>query len=125
MGEERTVEDVLGAADEKRRSDAREVVDLVREVTGAEPRVWSSSIVGFGRTPYTTADGKEHEWFAVGLAPRKAALVLYGLAHDELLERLGPHTTGSGCVNLKRLDAVDREVLAEMVRRAWSHHRPE
>ena len=55
--------------------------ELIREVTGAEPVLWSGSIVGFGTQRYTTADGKEHEWFAVGLAPRKAALTLYGLTY--------------------------------------------
>ena len=120
---------VDAAADERRRADAREVLELMQQVTGAEPVVWGSSMIGFGRQPYTTADGKEHEWFAVGLAPRKAALTLYGLtfygSNEDLLERLGPHTTGKGCVYVKRVDALDRDVLTEMVERAWQeNHRP-
>jgi predicted GIY-YIG superfamily endonuclease len=59
----------------------------------------------------------------VGLAPRKAALTLYGLTYygsnTDLVERLGPHTTGKGCVHVKRLADVDREVLTDLVRRAW------
>ena len=109
--------------DERRRADALEALDLMREVTGAEPRMWGPTMIGFGRQPYRTADGKEHEWFAVGLAPRKAALTLYGLTYydsnSDLLERLGPHTTGKGCLYVKRLDAIDREVLTELVRRSW------
>ena len=109
--------------DERRRADALDALDLIRSVTGAEPRMWGASIVGFGRQPYRTADGKEHEWFAVGLAPRKAALTLYGLTYygsnSDLLERLGPHTTGKGCLYLKRLEDVDRDVLTELVRRSW------
>lgn len=126
-----SVEEVIDrAGDERRRDDAREVLDLMREVTGTEPVVWGSSMIGFGRQPYTTADGKEREWFAVGLAPRKAALTLYGLTYygsnDDLLERLGPHTTGKGCVYVKKVDALDREVLTEMIDRAWrENHRPE
>jgi len=125
-----SVDDVIeSTADERRREDAREALDLMREVTGAEPVVWGPSMIGFGRQPYTTADGKEREWFAVGLAPRKAALTFYGLTYygsnDDLLERLGPHTTGKGCVYVKRLEALDREVLTEMVRRAWrENHQP-
>ena len=90
--------------------------------------MWGNSMIGFGRQPYTTADGKEHEWFAVGLAPRKAALTLYGLtvygSNDDLLERLGTHTTGKGCVYIKRLEDVDPNVLKELVVRAWqtNHH---
>lgn len=124
-----SVEEVIdAAADERRRDDAREVLDLMREVTGVEPVVWGSSMIGFGRQPYTTADGKEREWFAVGLAPRKAALTLYGLtfygSNEDLLERLGPHTTGKGCVYVKRVADLDRAVLTEMVDRAWreNHH---
>ena len=106
-----------------RREDASAVVDVMREVTGVEPVMWGTSIIGFGRLPYTTADGKEHETFAVGLSPRKAALTLYGLTfygtNEELLHRLGPHTTGKGCVYVKRLADVDREVLAELIQRSW------
>jgi len=112
-----------GVTDARRRDDARAVVELMREVTGASPRMWGTTTIGFGRQPYRTADGKEREWFAVGLAPRKAALTLYGLTYHgsntDLLERLGPHTTGKGCLYVKRLDAVDREVLTELVRRGW------
>ena len=120
---------VEAATDDRRRQDARAVIDLMREVTGVEPVVWGPSMIGFGRQPYTTADGKEREWFAVGLAPRKAALTLYGLiyygSNDDLLERLGPHTTGKGCLYVKRLEDVDRDVLTEMVGRAWQeNHRP-
>jgi len=119
---------LASVADDRRRADAREVLTLMREVTGAEPRLWGTSLIGFGRQPYRTADGKEREWFAVGLAPRKAALTLYGLTYygsnEDLLARLGPHTTGKGCLYVKRLDAVDREVLTELVARAWrTNHR--
>lgn len=118
-----------GVPDERRREDARSVTDLMRRVTGAEPTIWGSSVIGFGRQPYTTADGKDRDWFAVGLSPRKASLTLYGLTYygtnSDLLERLGPHTTGKGCVYLKNLSDVDRDVLTEMVERAWrTNHRP-
>ena len=110
-------------ADQRRREDARAVLDLIHDVTGAEPRMWGTSTIGFGRQPYRTADGKEREWFAVGLAPRKAALTLYGLTYygsnTDLLDRLGPHTTGKGCLYVKRLDDLDEDVLTALVARAW------
>jgi hypothetical protein len=109
--------------DERRRADAEEARELIREVTGAAPVLWGPSMIGFGRQPYTTADGKEREWFAVGLSPRKASLTFYGLTYfdsnADLLERLGPHTTGKGCLYVKQLDALDREVLTEIVERSW------
>jgi len=92
--------------DERRRADALAALDLMSAVTGAEPVMWGSSMVGFGTQRYTTADGKRREWFAVGLSPRKAALTLYGLTYYEsnqdLLDRLGPHTTGKGCLYVER-----------------------
>jgi hypothetical protein len=110
--------------DERRRTDALAALELLREVTGAEPVMWGSSMVGFGTQRYTTADGRQREWFAVGLSPRKAALTLYGLtfygSNQDLLDRLGPHTTGKGCLYVKRLDDLDRDVLAELVRRSWA-----
>lgn len=113
-----------GVADERRRTDAWEILDAMRRVTGAEPQMWGDSIVGFGHQPYTTSEGKERAWFAVGLAPRKAALTIYGLTYygsnDDLLERLGKHTTGKGCLYVKRMDDIDREVLDELIARSWA-----
>lgn len=110
---------------DRRRADAQAATALMREVTGTEPRLWGT-MIGFGRQPYTTADGVQREWFAVGLAPRKAALTLYGLTsygtNADLLERLGPHTTGKGCVYVKRLDALDHAVLRTAIARAWERH---
>lgn len=120
---------LAGVEPAARREDAEAVLALMREVTGVEPVLWSGSTVGFGRQPYTTADGKEREWFALGLAPRKAALTLYGLTYygtnAPLLERLGKHTTGKGCLYLKRLTDVDLAVLRELVVKAWAdNHTP-
>ena len=117
------VELLAAVTDDRRRTDAETVLGLMRQVTGVEPTVWGSSMIGFGTQPYTTADGKEREWFRIGLAPRRAALTLYGLtfygSNADLLERLGTHTIGKGCVYVKRLSDVDEGVLTELVERAW------
>ncbi|MBM7367161.1 DUF1801 domain-containing protein [Gordonia hydrophobica] len=114
--------------DQRRRTDAQAAVQLMREVTGAEPAMWGT-MIGFGRQPYTNADGKSHETFAVGVAARKQALTLYGLTYygsnQDLLDRLGAHTVGKGCLYIKRLDAVDVDVLRELVARGWAtNHTP-
>ncbi len=130
MAETTSVEEFLeGVADPRRREQAQTVLALMQEVTGAQPTMWGASMIGFGRQPYTTADGKQHEWFAVGLAPRKQALTLYGLTYygsnTDLLDRLGSHTTGKGCLYVKRLDQIDLDVLRELIERGWqTNHRP-
>ena len=110
--------------DERRRADAFAVNDLFTEVTGVQPVLWGSSMVGFGRQRYEYASGRAGEYFAVGFAPRKAALTLSGLTYydsnADLLGRLGPHTTGKGCLYVKRLAELDRDVLSELIRRSYT-----
>jgi hypothetical protein len=102
-----------------RRADAQAVCALMREVTGAEPAMWGSSIVGFGEYHYIYGTGREGDWPAVGFSPRKAALTLYiseGFdAHEDLLSRLGKHSTGKSCLYIKKLSDVDTGVLSELV----------
>jgi hypothetical protein len=116
-----SVTDFLASvADPKRRADAEAVTALMAEVTGAEPTMWGSSIVGFGSYHYRYASGREGDWPAVGLSPRKQALTIYLSAgfdgHDDLLARLGPHSTGKSCLYVKRLSDVDQDVLRDLVR---------
>jgi hypothetical protein len=111
---------LAGVADPKRRADAEAATALMAEVTGAEPTMWGGSIVGFGSYHYRYASGREGDWPAVGLSPRKQALTIYLSAgfdgYDDLLARLGPHSTGKSCLYVKRLSDVDDEVLRELVR---------
>lgn len=128
-GPESVAEVLDDVADERRRADAYAAVAMMSEVSGVEPTVWAGSMIGFGRQPYTTADGVTRDYFAIGLAARKTALTLYGLTYDgsntELLERLGPHTTGKGCLYVKRLEKVDLSVLRELVELGWKqNHTP-
>lgn len=111
--------------DERRRKDTLEVLELMKRVTGAAPVMWGTAIIGFGSQHY---QGKSRggEWLIIGLAPRKSALTIYGVYNDygppdPLFERLGPHTTGKGCLYLKRLSDVDPAVLETLIRNAWAH----
>jgi hypothetical protein len=102
-------------AGEVRRRDATTLVDLLQRITGQAPRMWGSSIVGFGRYHYRYASGRGGEGPAAGFSPRKAATTVYladGVgAHADHLEQLGPHTTGVGCLYIKDLADVDLTVL--------------
>lgn len=110
-------------ADDRRRADAHELRALIQRVTGDPGRMWGSSIIGFGATTYTNTTGT-HDWFVVGFSPRRQALTVYGIHDgysepDPLLEQLGRHTTGKGCVYLKRLEHTDPAVLEQLIRNAW------
>jgi hypothetical protein len=112
---------------ERRRAEGHALRTLLEEITGEPATMWGPSMVGFGSHTYTNTSGT-HEWFPVGFSPRKADLVLYGVVDgygepDPLFERLGPHTTGKGCLYLTRLDAVDAEVLRALLTQAWHRAR--
>jgi hypothetical protein len=108
---------------EKRRRDAMTLVELMRRASGQEPRLWGT-MIGFGEYHYRYASGREGDSAAACFAPRKAATTIYlpdGVgAHAEPLERLGPHSTGVGCVYLKDLSQVDLEVLETIVSRSYA-----
>lgn len=102
-----------------RRKDGERLRALMAELTGQEPEMWGPTIVGFGRMHYRYATGREGDTAAVGFAPRKASLSLYGLTNAPesvaLLDRLGKHKTGAGCLYINKLADVDEAVLAELI----------
>ena len=105
----------------QKRKDCRELVALMREVTGHPPKMWGPSIVGFDRYHYKYASGREGDMLLAGFSPRKQNLVLYvgpGLEDKGLLAKLGKHKTGKGCLYLKTLDDVDRTVLRALVEKS-------
>jgi hypothetical protein len=107
----------------KRRRDAETMLELMARVTGRPPVV-DRNAVGFGSYHYRYASGREGTAPAAGFAPRKTALVVYVLdgvgAHADLLERLGPHTSGVGCLYIKDLALVDLAVLEEILARSYA-----
>ena len=109
-------------ADARQRADCQALCALMREETGAEPQMWGTSIVGFGTYQYRYGSGRTGEWPLAGFSPRKQNTTLYltyGVGHyDDLLARLGKHTTGKSCLYIKRLSDIDQGVLRELVRRA-------
>ena len=92
------------------------------EITGAGGVMWGSSIVGFGSYHYRYASGREGDFFEAGFSPRKRALTIYVMAgfaeYEDLLARLGKHSTGKLCLYVKRLTDVDLAVLREMLTRS-------
>lgn len=100
-------------------ADCRSIMRLMKKVTGEPPRMWGTSIVGFGRYHYQGASGREGKWFVTGFSPRKANMTVYVLTGLDksaaLLKKLGKHSTGKGCLYFKRLSDVDPKVLEELI----------
>ena len=111
---------LAGIKDEKRRADRQTVLEIMKRVTGAEPRMWGSSIVGFGAYHYKYASGREGDWFVTGFSPRKQDLTLYLMGgfekHAELMKKLGKHKTGKGCLYIKTLDDIHLPTLKKLIR---------
>ena len=109
---------IQGLADESRRKDCAVLARLMAKAAGAKGAMYGPSIVGFGTTTYTYADGRTADWPAVAFSPRKADLTLYVSARKasaSLLKRLGKHKISGGCLHIKRLSDVDLDVLATLV----------
>jgi uncharacterized protein DUF1801 len=105
--------------DESKRADAKTLVKVMRKATGEKPKMWGPSIIGFGSRHYKYESGREGDAPVAGFSPRKAAMVLYGVAGSsgagELLAKLGKHTTGKGCLYIKTLADVDLKALEALV----------
>jgi hypothetical protein len=106
-------------ADKTRREDCQTVVDIMKDVTKEEPKLWGSSIVGFGRYHYKYDSGREGEWPITGFSPRKGDLTLYIMggfdSFPELMNKLGKYKTGKACLYIKNLADVDVKVLKKIV----------
>ena len=125
-----SVNDFLdGVENERRRTDAYQLLEIMRRVTGAKPKMWGPAIIGFGSYHYRYESGREGDMLRVGFSPRKANLALYLIAKGdgfgELLGRLGKHKTGGSCLYVNRLTDVDLNVLEAMVAQSWKAAREE
>jgi len=105
--------------DQTSRADAKALVKLMQSATGEKAKMWGPSIIGFGSYHYTYESGREGDAPLIGFSPRKAATVLYGATgcgdSEALLTKLGKHSTGKGCLYIKKLADVDYKVLEDMV----------
>jgi len=108
-------------ASPQQQKDSAALIAMMRKATGQPPKMWGPSIIGFGERTYPLAGGKEGKICRIGFSPRKPSLVLYigdALNDDTLMSKLGPHSRGKGCLYIKRLDDVDRDVLRTLIARA-------
>jgi hypothetical protein len=116
---------LTAVSDEARREDCFRVLEIMKSVTGDEPKLWGAGMVGFGSCHYRYDSGREGDWFVTGFSPRKANLTLYIMAgfdrYAELLERLGKFKTGKSCLYVKTFADVDEAVLTELIAASVEH----
>ena len=117
---EQSVEAFLNAIpDPQRRADCRTVAALMKSATRAEPKMWGTSIVGFGDIDLIYESGRELDWFLIGFSPRKGDLTLYlGSLETKaaLVETLGKVKTGKGCLYIKRLGDLNLPALKRLIK---------
>ena len=116
----KSVPDFLNAiANKRRQADSRELLKVIQDITGKEPKIWGVSIIGFGKYKYQRKNGDEFEWFNVGFSPGKAHLTIYVMydinEEQDLLQKLGTYKTGKGCLYIKKLENIDMEVLKTII----------
>ena len=114
---------INNVTNEQKRKDSFAIVEMMKKATGEEPKMWGSSIIGFGNKRYKSpATGREVDWLLIGFSPRKTSLSLY-LTMDikkqvDMHAKLGKHKTGVGCLYINKLEDVDINVLQEMIETA-------
>jgi len=119
-----SVEDfLLQVKDEQQRKDSMVVADMMKKATGQDPKMWGSSLIGFGQLRYKSPKtGREVDWFIMGFSPRKANLSLHLAINihqfEADLKKLGKHKTGAGCLYINKLSDVDLQVLEKLITKA-------
>ncbi len=121
-----SVDDFLNSIkDEQVREDCRTIAEIMRKATNAEPKMWGSSIVGFGSYHYKYASGREGDWMLTAFSPRKQNITLYIYGgfegYDELMAQLGKYSCGKSCVYVKRLSDVHLPTLKKLVKASVKH----
>ena len=116
-----SVTDFINSTTEgQKKEDALMLLKIFREITGEEPKMWGSSIIGYGQYHYKSErSSQEGDWMLTGFSPRKAALTLYimhGNDDSSLLEKLGKFKRGMGCMYINKLSDVDENILKELIK---------
>ncbi|MDQ0226304.1 DUF1801 domain-containing protein [Metabacillus niabensis] len=116
------IEFIENVENPKKREDAYQLLDLFTETTGYQAKMWGPSIIGFGAYHYKYDSGHEGDAPLVGFSPRKAKISLYFATGDtkreELLKKLGKHTSGKACVYINKVADIDVTILKELIKQS-------
>ena len=114
-----SVEDFIGSVEnDKRRADGFVLLDIYKRATKQQPKLWGTSIVGFGMYHYKSErSSQEGDWPLAAFSPRKQNLTLYVYPNNfpDLLEDLGKYKTGGSCLYINRIEDIDSKKLEALV----------
>jgi hypothetical protein len=109
-----------GINDTQKRADCKAIARLMREATGKPPKMWGTSIVGYDKYDYEYANGRSGTFMITGFSPRAQNIAVYimpGFSKFQgLMTNLGKYKTGKSCLYIKRLDDVNQDVLARLIK---------
>jgi hypothetical protein len=109
--------------DEALRADCFAISKMMQQASGMPPVMWGTAIIGFGKYHYKYESGREGEICLIGFSPRKQNITLYVLSgfdgQEELLEKLGKHKVGGGCLYIKKLKDVNAAVLQNLISQSF------
>lgn len=116
--------------DEQKRKDSLILLGIMKKHTGENPVLWSNSIIGFGKKVYESPKtGRQVEWFKMGFAPRKNNFSLHIVgdinAYKTLLNKLGKHKTGVGCLYINKLAEINLQVLEDIIESSAEKKEPD
>lgn len=113
--------------DVKKRQDFSKIIDLMARETGFEPKMWGTAIVGFGTCHYKYESGREGDMPLIGIAARVNSITLYLSSkfdqREVLLSKFGKHTISKACIYIKKLEDINIDVLAGMIKNSLEHTR--
>lgn len=123
-----SVKEFLDSVPKNRKEDGFALLEMFSKITGEEPKMWGSSIVGFGKYHYKSDRSRqEGDWMLTGFSPRKQSLSLYLMLgfekNTDLLAKLGKHKTGMGCLYINKLADVDIKALKELITKCFNDMR--
>jgi len=119
---ESSVESFIKSLPEHRRADVTALVRLMQSMSRQKPKIWGTSIIGFGSYHYRYDSGREGEMPLICFSPRKSANVVYnmGSAEKSVIEKLGKYVLSGGCLHIKKLSDVDPKVLKTLVAKSFA-----
>jgi hypothetical protein len=121
-----SVKDYIASLDDEQTvKDCHELIEIMKRISGHEPKIWNVGTIGFDTYHYKYDSGREGDAQVISFYPRKDKMTVYlmdgTVRHSELLARLGKHTTSRVCVYIKRLSDIDLPVLEQIVHESYDY----